>query len=862
MNKIYISDNYIISEEDGLKRAFAKSHSEYDESVDEFILRKFPDKAVLEIAFIESGLWFNEAGDTAFTEATLRTFLRQNSGFLSGGTSGTGKIYKYTVDVFADLATVVDPQEGDIARVYNKQGIWGINQKNEGAYTYLSGVWEYGSRSLQTEILNNDADILAIQNALVDVPVPISQGGTEMTTPQDARYNLGLNSTALYEGGSMSGLGGTTLTIAAGSGYIVDFSTTEPTYTLVTWAEKTGIIPTNQSSWFAIDVNGDHVEFDNAATPITSEQRRTLIYLGIVVNFGGTIAIATDEAFTSQQPSIRVDDLGIAIGPLNTFGNTLGPNGTDLQLAKSAGRSYKVSGNNEVDKGNPDNMINAAFAPIPTGDTSVIIYTHILAGATQVGVYNGVDPDQYDNNGVLTNVGNNRWTVQRFWMFPNNDTFIITYGQDTYPTQTSAIDAAITEPTVNPSEAVDAIQIASIILKKGATDLSDTSEATFVMTAKFGGSGTSGGGVPSVSRQTVYENSAPNPETLTNSTNGADTWRRGSALESDDVIEVQNNAGTQVFAVTGEGDINVTGLVDGRDVAIDGAVLDSLTSSYSRRLSVIDIVDNTAVPPTEVLNDRYIIDFTGASNAAWDGASAGDIVEFNGTLWIATTPLEGYISYVDLLNKDALYVDDGIPAWEVRNVAVENHSDLLGLSNDDHTQYTLANGTRAFTGEQSMGTNKLTNVVNPTDDQDAATKNYVDTAVGTMLTETLTQDDGEPNGTTETSTISIDGMKLRVERNTNSLFKAQLLNETGFTIGVTFTRETFGQSNTVGFGSNVNVLNNATIQFEASAFWNVSSPDTVNVRFVVDGTDHYEASFMGTEIDPTKYIYLTFKKIN
>lgn len=39
-----------------------------------------------------------------------------------------------------------------------------------------------------------------------------------------------------------------------------------------------------------------------------------------------------------------------------------------------------------------------------------------------------------------------------------------------------------------------------------------------------------------------------------------------------------------------------------------------------------------------------------------------------------------------------------------------DHGALTGLSDDDHTQYILANGTRAFSGNQSMGGNDLTNV--------------------------------------------------------------------------------------------------------------------------------------------------------
>lgn len=48
-----------------------------------------------------------------------------------------------------------------------------------------------------------------------------------------------------------------------------------------------------------------------------------------------------------------------------------------------------------------------------------------------------------------------------------------------------------------------------------------------------------------------------------------------------------------------------------------------------------------------------------------------------------------------------------------------DHGALLGLGDDDHTQYILVNGTRAFTGAQSMGGFKLTNLANPTAGADA-----------------------------------------------------------------------------------------------------------------------------------------------
>ena len=91
----------------------------------------------------------------------------------------------------------------------------------------------------------------------------------------------------------------------------------------------------------------------------------------------------------------------------------------------------------------------------------------------------------------------------------------------------------------------------------------------------------------------------------------------------------------------------------------------------ARKRAVINIVDNTLAPPNpEVLGQRYILDATGASHAGWDGASAWDLVEFNGTTWDAYTPEEGWVTYVDILNVDYRFIDDGTPQWELASVTV------------------------------------------------------------------------------------------------------------------------------------------------------------------------------------------------
>lgn len=130
--------------------------------------------------------------------------------------------------------------------------------------------------------------------------------------------------------------------------------------------------------------------------------------------------------------------------------------------------------------------------------------------------------------------------------------------------------------------------------------------------------------------------------------------------------------------------------------AASSAEVAAILSGYARRQGVIARVDNTAAPPTEVSGDRYLLDATGASHANWDGAAANDIVEFDGASWVATTPTEGWIVYSDGSDTDWLFIDDGSPGWTERTAGggVTDHGALTGLSDDDHTIYSLADGSR------------------------------------------------------------------------------------------------------------------------------------------------------------------------
>ena len=99
-------------------------------------------------------------------------------------------------------------------------------------------------------------------------------------------------------------------------------------------------------------------------------------------------------------------------------------------------------------------------------------------------------------------------------------------------------------------------------------------------------------------------------------------------------------------------------------------------------------------------NDQHIHDARYYRENEFISSSAG-VADANKP---AKTNAGGYVN--DLINVSSL------------NSALD-HGALTGLGDDDHTQYILASGTRAFTGAQSMGGFKLTNVANPTVGTDA-----------------------------------------------------------------------------------------------------------------------------------------------
>ena len=74
--------------------------------------------------------------------------------------------------------------------------------------------------------------------------------------------------------------------------------------------------------------------------------------------------------------------------------------------------------------------------------------------------------------------------------------------------------------------------------------------------------------------------------------------------------------------------------------------------------------------------------------------------------------------------------------WPNLEYIISDMSRILSQQLDEEhplSNYVFTNGSRAFTGNQSMGSHRLTNVLDPIDNQDATTKAYVLSVVSGII---------------------------------------------------------------------------------------------------------------------------------
>lgn len=271
--------------------------------------------------------------------------------------------------------------------------------------------------------------------------------------------------------------------ISDGLGYVVNPETSA--YSKVTWTGLTGITPThiltNNISYVALDSTGAVVQ---QATPFSGGIERDQINLGVLVHVDNVnINDVNNEQHVLTNPSNQLEDLLMAIGLFNRSGNVISANGVNVNIDRSAGILFG-SGINYINSRKQPHEITIASATIQEFQYRMADGTN-YTGVTQTAIL----PDLYDDlTSTPAAVPNNKFTNQHIFMFPSGNVKI-QFGQTIYPTLDAAasgipVEVFVTEPSIIDNGMLRAV----LTVKKGCTDLSDTTEARFFMVDRFSAS--------------------------------------------------------------------------------------------------------------------------------------------------------------------------------------------------------------------------------------------------------------------------------------------------------------------------------------------------------------------------------------
>jgi hypothetical protein len=344
----------------------------------------------------------------------------------------------------------------------------------------------------------------------------------------------------------------TQVNIGAVTGYIVDNETTPgtPTYTYINYSgELNKTVPTvgtGIGTYVLLNSSGTIV-FQN--TFPTSAQRKTHIYLSKIGHPAGLITTAGNEPDFITSPLAQFRDLFQAFNYVNQ-GVYPSANGSNLNINTSNGYVVGNGINYVIDKTTPNIYTVASQTP-----ATFFRRTQTGAGGLPT---NLIDPANMDVGGVITALGGgvNTSTLQYIYYVPPLG-FIITYGQTSYTSLNDAVAQIGKESfTIYPNLIRNSILIGILAVKRSATTLNDPSQALFFRADMFGQVIGSVGGTSTGTMQTTYNNSLQ-PQISVTDTLGSVIYRNARALDTSNVFEVQNIAGTTTASINGNGQMSL-----------------------------------------------------------------------------------------------------------------------------------------------------------------------------------------------------------------------------------------------------------------------------------------------------------------
>lgn len=297
-------------------------------------------------------------------------------------------------------------------------------------------------------------------------------------------------STGIIYGGEITiNADNTKFDIAAGKAVFVDSYTDpqNPTFTEVEWTEQLGLTVDNLNTqlvtFVSVENNNESPLFTQSNVSQSAEDNREKVELGVLVHDNLTnISKASSLSNWTKDTDLKVLDLAGAIGRINIGrGNKYGPNGANLQINRTAGKMLAINGNYGNNKKLPNTIQSAA-------ETAITFKTAYGDSGSVVGQSNVIDTTNYNplGDGGLVEMPDGAVTTHGIFFSPETGLTIVHYGQFLYDSIKKAIDSWEQEE-YNVIPELEGVSLRGVLaFKKGATDLSDPTQAKFINPGAFG----------------------------------------------------------------------------------------------------------------------------------------------------------------------------------------------------------------------------------------------------------------------------------------------------------------------------------------------------------------------------------------
>lgn len=286
---------------------------------------------------------------------------------------------------------------------------------------------------------------------------------------------LNARTTGIRTGGDLTinGTNSNQFDISPVSGQILDNSDPDnPLFYEVDYSAKTGLSAPDGINYIYYDISGDVVNLTQSIP--TYQDRKTRLYIGRAVYRSGVLAGLTQDKDYIQQLGIQLRALADAIGQIQLSGIRISANGANLLMNLSAGVlfDFGVNGQDNPHEINITQKTGLTFQYVTQNSVITVDRT-------------ALDPANYDVNGVVTAMDNNKFQIQDVYVFASQNVRVA-YGQNQYNSLTDAFNALNTRQFVpNPGLSLG-LRVASIIIKKGSTSLQNTSDTLIYPRNKFG----------------------------------------------------------------------------------------------------------------------------------------------------------------------------------------------------------------------------------------------------------------------------------------------------------------------------------------------------------------------------------------